>query len=473
MARQETGNAKSEEPTLMSAHDKVQVTTAVHSDVGKVRKANEDSYYVSRNEDLLLVCDGMGGQVAGGLASRIAVETIKHIYEESTAATIQGLLHDTEHNYLPSTQRLLAGIRTANRRLFKLSCKFPSLRGMGTTVVALCFGDAFATMAHVGDSRIFRISEERILQLTQDHSWLNELIEDNEINEEQIETFVEKNVITRALGTAPTIKIDCHCEKYKKGDIYVLCTDGVHNSLAPESIKNIFDKKSRTLDSNTRRLVDKALRIDGSDNLTVAVARVDRDSVDSEYHGMATTVPQESQAIVAVADKLIENEYPETQLPHQKPQKPKQTEMKKRKFFLPGLLLLTGLLCFGMGMFVQTAKSNSGGRGTGTSRALHAPLPARSSGNDIDVTARPVSGSGIQRSTLKKNAVLAYVFFNSQEDFKRASLEQRGTVLATFNPYQAVNPRQAADKFEIFVIDGKNNVLNKTPTINLPKYRGN
>jgi len=453
----------------MSAPDKIQAITAVHSHVGKVRKANEDSYYVSRNEDLLLVCDGMGGQVAGGLASRIAVETIKHVYQESTAGTIRGLLHDAEHDFLPSTQRLLAGIRTANRRLFKLACKFPSLRGMGTTVVALCFGDAFATMAHVGDSRIFRISEDRILQLTQDHSWLNELIEDNEINEEQIETFVEKNVITRALGTSPTIKIDCHCEKYKKGDIYVLCTDGVHNCMRPESIKKIFTRTSGTLDSKTRRLVEKALKIDGSDNLTVAVARVERNSPNTKYHGMSTTVPEESEAIVVAANKLIENNFQDTQLQNYK--KPVHIEMKKRRFFLPTLLVLTGLLCFGMGMFIQTAKSNSAAKTVNKSRPLPSSrVPARLARPDLKAAAMQVSGSGNRQSTPKKDAVLAYVFFNSQEDFDRAALSAKGTVLATFRPYEPENGRHPNNKFEIFVIDGQNNVLNKTNEITLPEY---
>ncbi len=330
---------------------------------------------------------------------------------------------------------------------------------MGTTIVALSFGDAFATMAHVGDSRIFRISENRILQLTQDHSWLNELIEDNEINEEQIETFVEKNVITRALGTGPTIKIDCHCEKYKKGDIYVLCTDGVHNSVRPESIKKLLNKTSATVDSRAKRLVDRALRIDGSDNLTVALAQVAEDSQDTRHHGIATTVQEENKEILTAAEKLIQAEYTEPQL--QNFRKPAETKMSQRKLFFTGLLALTGLLCFVMGMVVQTKSGPA--NGLRDRPALQSNVAAASA----------IGNSAIQRSALAKDAVLAYVFFNSRLDFDRAMLSERATVIETFDPYKEIGGIENDKKFSIFLIDAQNNVISKTSEVRLPVFGEN
>ncbi|MCG8606195.1 protein phosphatase 2C domain-containing protein, partial [bacterium] len=174
--------------------ESVQVKTTAYSDIGTQRKANEDSYFVAENENLLIVCDGMGGHVAGGLASKIAVETIKEVYFNLEEDQLQKLFPDIDQNLTQAARLLVAAVRIANRRLYNMAAKFPKLRGMGTTVVAIAFDSDAATLVHVGDSRVFRISDDAITQLTEDHSWLNELIEDNEINEEQIETFSQKNV---------------------------------------------------------------------------------------------------------------------------------------------------------------------------------------------------------------------------------------------------------------------------------------
>ncbi|MFQ5674464.1 MAG: PP2C family protein-serine/threonine phosphatase [bacterium] len=177
----------------MQNSEKSRISAGASSDVGNLRKANEDSFYISEEENLLIVCDGMGGQVAGGLASKIAVETIKDIYLNVEYGALLRLFPDLDGDSLPeSAQKLVAAVRLANRRIYKTASKFPKLRGMGTTVVALTLDNSLATMVHVGDSRIFRFSESKMLQLTEDHSWLNELIADNEIDEEDIETFSKK-----------------------------------------------------------------------------------------------------------------------------------------------------------------------------------------------------------------------------------------------------------------------------------------
>src|SRR3990172_4841243 len=297
---------------------RIKTTTSVYSDVGNVRKANEDSFYISRDENLIVVCDGMGGQVAGGLASRIAVETIKDVYEELSDDEIDYFLYDPESALTNSSRRLIAAVRIANRRIYKISNKFPRLRGMGTTVVALSMDKAFATMVHVGDSRIFRISKNTILQLTEDHSWLNELIEDKEINEEQVETFAQKNVITRALGTSPTIKIDIHCERYKKDDVYVLCTDGLHNSVGLQDMLKIHEKNNGMVDKMTRKLAEKALKRDGTDNITVAVVKINQDSKETDKQGISTTIPEEGEKIISRIEKHINDNYNEPQLNNNK-----------------------------------------------------------------------------------------------------------------------------------------------------------
>ncbi len=444
---------------MMSGNKKVKTTTAVHSDIGKVRKANEDSYFVSRDENLVLVCDGMGGQVAGGLASKLAVETIKDVYLELDDEVVNGFLYDSELELARSSRRLVAAVRLANRRIYHVSKRFPKLRGMGTTVVALTLDNSFATMVHVGDSRIFRHSAGKVLQLTEDHSWLNELIEDEEINEEQVETFAQKNVITRALGTAPTVKIDIHCEKYKKDDVYILCTDGMHNSVGPRDIRKTIKHSNGSIDAVTHGLIEKALRRDGSDNVTVAVARVDQDSAQTSFPAVSTTIPEEGEKIAARSDCFIQENYTEPNIQNSRIRMKSATSSFSIK--MPLLILLTGLICFLTGAIVQR----------GRTRPLATPAqPTMAASAD----ALPGIGTGnlaqevIRKSPVAGDAVLAVVFFNSEKDFRRANLDKRGQVIDQLRPYSGGSQHSIDGDFSIFLIDANNNVIKKTSGIQIP-----
>ncbi|MCH9006487.1 protein phosphatase 2C domain-containing protein, partial [candidate division KSB1 bacterium] len=279
-----------------------------------MRKANEDSHYVSPDKNLIIVCDGMGGQIAGGLASKLAVETIKDIFMNLDEGQLGKLFLDLDSNLSLTSRKLVAAVRLANRRIYKMATRFAKLRGMGTTVIALSFDDNFATMAHVGDSRIFRVSDGAILQLTEDHSWLNELIEDKEIEENEIDRFAQKNVITRALGTHSAVKVDVHCEKYKKDDIYILSTDGLHNSIKQEEIRSVVLRSKLPLAAMAEKLTEKAKRRDGSDNITVAIAKVNEDSGDTEMTGVSTTVIEEDYRVLAGEDKFLMQRYTDSKV---------------------------------------------------------------------------------------------------------------------------------------------------------------
>ncbi len=442
----------------MLKQKRIKTSTAVHSDVGKVRKANEDSYYISKNENLIIVCDGMGGQVAGGLASKIAVETIKDIYQELSEEGIQEFLYESEKQLASSSRRLIVAVRLANRRIYNVSKRFPKLRGMGTTVVALTLDKSFATMVHVGDSRIFRHSDNKVLQLTQDHSWLNELIEDNEINAEQIETFAQKNVITRALGTGPAIKIDIHCEKYKKNDIYVLCTDGLHTSVGAKDIKKTVARSNGSIDTATRGLLTKALHRDGSDNITVAVARVDQDSRETKRPALSTVIPEEGDRLLAKADKFIQEHYTEPNL--QNSRIPMTNAFSTRPFMLPILVLATGLICFMLGMLIKGGRSSA-----------RTNIQAQQMASAAGIQRTGIQGGQselIQRSDVQEDAVLAFVFFNSESDFNKAKLEQRGLLIDKIHPYAENEQLAITGDFSIFLIDAANNVINKTSGIQIP-----
>lgn len=464
----------------MKKNKKIQVITAVYSDVGKIRKFNEDSYYISQDENLIIVCDGMGGQVAGGLASKLAVETIKDVFHDLQEEQLAKIISDITIELGESTRRLVAGVRLANRRLFQIASKFPQLRGMGTTVAALTFDKSGATTVHVGDSRIFRISEGEIVQLTEDHSWLNELIEDNELNEEQIETFAQKNVITRALGTSPSIRVDIHCEEYKKDDIYILCTDGLHNSVESEEINRLFQENSETLDELTKTLIETAKVRDGTDNITVAVVKIKENSHNSQQVGISTTIPEEDEKVLPREDKLIQDRYDDPKLKLVK--RPPQTTIKRRKVMLSGLVLVTALFGFFLGMVVQTMNTDSDAQALSFfSVSKKAPtsdsisprsevdrvVADESSKRVMEQMSNPDPVPPIQRSKVSQDAVLTFVFFNSLYDYKLAMLEKRGLVLDMLHPY--MKQKNYAGNFSIFLIDSSNNVLRQT-RIDLPPF---
>lgn len=442
---------------------KIDIISAACTDVGKMRKANEDSHYVSNDDNLIIVCDGMGGQVAGGLASKIAVETIKDVYLDIEDKHFQGDFYEMEDALTRSARRLVTAVRIANRRLYKLAVKQPRLRGMGTTIVALTFDKYFATMVHVGDSRIFRLTGDQIIQLTEDHSWLNELIEDNEINEEQIETFQQKNVITRALGTGPSVRIDIHTEKYKAGDIYVLCTDGMHTSVSDRDIRKMLTRNNLPLDTMSMKLVEKAKKRDGSDNITVAIAKINQDSKSTKKTGVSVTIPEESDRIITKEDKFIQEHYSEPKL--RTNTDAFMNTYIPNKVMMVGLTIIIGMACFLLGLKVQTGRTN-----TAAKSPLTARVPGNSGGEYLQKTgvSNPgavVSPQPITRSKLGKNAVLAFVFFNNEKDYEDAMLDKRGDVYDVVYPYD--NEGMTSD-FSIFLIDASSNVIHKTSDIRLP-----
>ncbi len=440
-------------------NSELKISTAALSDVGAVRKANEDSYYVSKDERLLIVCDGMGGQVAGGLASKIAVETIKDVFHGLKDELILKLAPDLDPGLAMSSKRLIVAVRLANRRLFSIATKIPKLRGMGTTVVAITFDDVFATMVHVGDSRIFRFSDGEVVQLTEDHSWLNELIEDNELNEEEIETFQQKNVITRALGTSPTVRVDIHCEKFKKDDIYLLSTDGMHGSLTCEDIKKMLLTNRDSLEGVVKKLIEKAKKRDGTDNITAALAQIHQNSAETRQVGVSATIAEEDEKIVIKEDKFILEKYGSTKLSITN--KTQMLNMMHQRFIFAAAILVTAVFCFLLGMNLQPAPPVS-------EAAVQHPGAEQTAsfknGSQPAASAPPV----ILRSAVSADAQLAIVFFNSKRDYDAARLDERAAVLDLMSPFSQDGHDLIQGTFSIFLIDSSNNVIRKTAGLQLP-----
>jgi|GEM_PF-2933808 len=452
-------NGVMQKKSAMKENKKTQITAGAHTDVGNLRASNEDSFYISEDENLIIVCDGMGGQIAGGLASKIAVETVKDVYLNVEQDKLDKLFPDLEGSLTGTARRLVAAVRLANRRIFKTAIKFPKLRGMGTTVAAITFDSNLATMVHVGDSRILRLSDNKILQLTEDHSWLNELIADDEIDEEDIETFSKKNVITRALGSSPAIKIDIHCEKYKKDDMYILATDGMHNAIPQEEIKKlIYKNKNGILQKVAKFLIETAKAIDGSDNITVALAKVTKDSSNKAVVGTSKTIFEEDDKTRARENKFIVERYGEPQMAWGRFQISVRTP--QRLFFASLVIFFLTL-----GIYFTQVRSFSNPK-TPPVETKQNESPRKNKINNVAASTPPARRTKIpqlviQRSKVNENAVMAFIFFNSKEDFENAKLRQRGTLLNTFQPYLRKD-EAASEDLSIFLFDESGNVVQKS-----------
>ncbi len=275
---------------------------SVKTDTGRKRKANEDSYGLLKEQALLIVCDGMGGHAAGGLASSTAVKIIDEIF--TNPEQYQTLLDKIEEDLPDKAKRLAAAIRLANRAILNRAKNDPSVKGMGTTVVTALFSSEYVIIAHVGDSRAYRYRDGELTQLTVDHSWVNELIQDGELSEEDAKNFKQKNVITRALGTKLSTKVDVLIESFRKNDIYLLCTDGlVEPIVLDDRIQQIIEKYKDHLEPTIKRLIKEANEIGGGpDNITIGMIRCLSSS--SVIPEQKTIVAEENSAVQTLEDRF-------------------------------------------------------------------------------------------------------------------------------------------------------------------------
>lgn len=245
------------------------------TDVGLQRDHNEDSYAVLSEYDLFIVADGMGGHRAGDVASRLATESIADFFRSTSREDATWPFHfDTSLS--EEENRLVAGIRVANRQIFERSIRSRDCAGMGTTIVGALFSRKKNRIfvGHVGDSRAYRIRGGVIEQLTRDHSLFNDYIMAMpELTEEQ-RAELPKNVITRALGMQDNVVVDLVSDDPKIGDVYLLCSDGLSGMLSDEQIRDIVTSTEDVIEM-CRRLIAGANENGGEDNITALVVRFD------------------------------------------------------------------------------------------------------------------------------------------------------------------------------------------------------
>ena len=245
------------------------------SDVGQQREHNEDSFCILPEYDLFIVADGMGGHRAGDVASKMATHTIASFFQATAKEDATWPFHFDPHLSVEEN-RLITGIKVANKRIFEASTRYREVHGMGTTVVGALFAKERGRMyvAHVGDSRAYRVRDGEITQLTRDHSLLNDyLLVMPDMTQEQRDEL-PKNVITRALGMQDSVVVDLVPETPQPGDVYVLCSDGLSGMMSDDDIRETVTQADGDMDAAAKGLVDLANKNGGEDNVTVLLLKV-------------------------------------------------------------------------------------------------------------------------------------------------------------------------------------------------------
>ena len=239
------------------------------SDVGRRRNTNQDYASVFTNQEgikLAILADGMGGHRAGDIASQMAVLNLGNAWEE------QDLTDDEK-----IAQWFIQAIQEENALIYQRGQEQPEYNGMGTTIVAAALSEERFTIAHVGDSRAYLIRDGKIIQLTEDHSLVNELIKSGEISEEMAVNHPRKNILTRSVGMPGTVEVDVSTYIWQLKDRLLLCSDGLTNMLSEEMIETIVNQEG-TLSDKVTELINQANEAGGADNITVLLIEFKEDA---------------------------------------------------------------------------------------------------------------------------------------------------------------------------------------------------
>jgi serine/threonine protein phosphatase PrpC len=272
------------------------------TDTGRERRTNEDSYLARL--PVFAVADGMGGAQAGEVASRTAVELFSADLDDD----------------LPSAeQRLARRVREANQRIYALSRADSQRAGMGTTLTAVHVSGGEIAVAHVGDSRAYRLRGGILVMLTEDHSLVAELVRQGKLTEREADEHPQRSIITRALGPEPEVEVDTLTHRGQDGDVYLLCSDGLTSMLGQSKLREILCSAT-SLEQAARELIAGANAAGGRDNITVVLFRLGEvDDVPRRASAdQPTTVGAVAPTVAAVREALA-SEPPATVVPTPRP----------------------------------------------------------------------------------------------------------------------------------------------------------
>src|SRR3954452_8794559 len=255
------------------------------SDVGLQRQGNEDNYFV--RAPLFVVADGMGGAQSGEVASEMAVQSFDRGIPDGDSVG-DALKHIIER---------------ANQRIHERSRVETQRAGMGTTVTAAYVGEASVTVAHVGDSRCYRVRDGELERLTNDHSLVGDLVRLGKLTEEQAESHPQRSVITRALGPEPNVQVDVEEFGARGGDLFLVCSDGLTSMVREDKLKPLVTEHTGMLEELGRDLIGAANAAGGRDNITVVLFKLE------EVDGPAMGAPGEVSASVMDEDTREYNTF--------------------------------------------------------------------------------------------------------------------------------------------------------------------
>ena len=242
------------------------------TNIGRKREHNEDSIALPTSIRLAIVADGMGGHASGDVASRLAVDTVSDYFESTAEQQPLTWPYKVDTEERAEINRMTQGVMLANLEIWE---KAQQVGGrMGTTIVGLYFLDDRVIVGHVGDSRCYRLRDGELVQITEDHSLMNDYIRMKRMTAEEAANWPHKNVVVRALGMKESVAVDIHAEKPQVGDVYILCSDGLTGMLTDDQIA-VMVSTERELDQCVEKLIDAANDAGGVDNISVILARVE------------------------------------------------------------------------------------------------------------------------------------------------------------------------------------------------------
>ena len=246
---------------------------AEFSDTGRVRDHNEDAIGSIGEIGLMVLADGMGGYNAGEVASGIAVQIVTNLAAEGATREKRDSI-DPHSGLMRQSIVLRDAIYRSNKIIHQTAQSQTNCEGMGTTIVACMFYDNKISIAHVGDSRAYRMRDGQLDQVTLDHSLLQELVDRGFYSEEEAQRSTNRNYVTRALGVEPTVEVEVHEHEVLPGDIYLLCSDGLSDMVEDDDIHLTISTFNDSLDVVGQQLVDLANDHGGRDNISVMLAQV-------------------------------------------------------------------------------------------------------------------------------------------------------------------------------------------------------
>ncbi len=234
------------------------------TDVGQIREMNQDYVFCEENSigcfpNLFIVADGMGGHKAGDLASRLCVEEVVAYIKASNKITPISILNEA--------------VNQANEKIYQESQTHQEYQGMGTTMVGAVVLEKTAYVINVGDSRLY-LMRDSLKQVTRDHSLVEEMVRTGKLQKDEMRTHPQKNIITRALGTGSKVQGDCFEIEVEKGDVLLLCSDGLSNMLEDDQIEELIREYGPDMNKTGKALVREANAAGGKDNISVVLIRI-------------------------------------------------------------------------------------------------------------------------------------------------------------------------------------------------------